>query len=157
MESKQRYIVIKGERIPSSETTFRTFVRPVWAEHKRRERESKCRDSKGIRCSKKCEFCDQQQIGKPLSWDKLVEDGYDLADPTDITETVDDTELKEALRKAVNELMEDERRIIEIAFQGKSERKSANEVGLPRNTFIYRRDKAVGKLRKILFKNFRPN
>ena len=85
--------------------------------------------------------------------EQFAEDGYEIADLFDVTEVVEEKMLIEALRKAVAGLPEDEQRIIAVAFQGKTEREAAQEAGLPRNTFIYRRDKIVGKLKNIL-RNF---
>jgi len=151
MESKQRYININGEQIAVSEEDYLNYKRPIWAERKRREREIRCRDIKGNRCMKDCRLCDKQRDGGNLSLDKFAEDGYEIADLIDITEIVADKMLKEALRKAVAELTDNERKIIDVAFQGKSERDTATELGIPRKTFVYRRDKIVDKLRKILF------
>jgi RNA polymerase sigma factor (sigma-70 family) len=150
MDTKQRFISIHGENIAVSEEVYLAYKRPIWAEQKRRDREGRCQDIKGVRCAEDCKLCDKQRMGKPMSLDKLIEDGLEYADPNDIDETVTNDELRRALRKAVAELPEDEKRIINIAFQGKPERETAVKIGLSRNTFTYKRDRIVDKLKNTL-------
>ena len=150
MESKQRFITVGGEQVAVSEEVYLAYMRPVWAERKRRDSESRCRDSKGVRCAGDCKLCVRLRTGKPLSLDKFLEDGFEVADPNGVEEAVEEKELRSALRDALAALPEDERRIIRIAFQGKPEREAAAEAGLARSTFTYKRDKIVAKLKNIL-------
>jgi len=150
MESKERFIKINDEQVAVSEEVYREYMRPVWAERKRRERVSRCRNSNGVRCIKDCKLCDRQRTGRPLSLDWFVEDGLEIADPIDIEDALAEAELRQALRRALASLPEDERRIIRIAFQGKTEREAAEDVGLAKSTFTRKRDKIVGKLKEIL-------
>jgi len=53
-----RYIEIDGQQIPVSEEVYRAYKRQLWAEHKRKEREKRCRDEKGNRCTRDCSTCD---------------------------------------------------------------------------------------------------
>lgn len=150
MERKQRLIITGGEGVAVSEEIYLAYMRPVWAERKRRDNESRCRTNKGVRCTEECKLCGRQRTGKPLSLDKLVEDGLEIADASDIEEAFVEAELRQALRKAVASLTADEQRMIRIAFDGKPEREAAAQAGLARSTFTRRRDKIVGKLRKAL-------
>ena len=150
MKNKQYYIKINGEDIPVSEEVYREYKRPLWTERKRNDRRSRCRDEKGRRCMKNCKLCEKQRSGGVLSLEKWIEDGFEVADPNDLIEQITDDLLIENLRKAVAELPENERLIIELAYSGKSEREAAAEAGLPRKTFVYRRDKIINKLKKIL-------
>jgi len=150
MSKKSYFIIINGEQISVTEEVYQAYKRPVWAERKRREREARCRNDNGNRCVKDCRLCGKQRDGGNLSLDKFAEDGYEIADLIDITEIVAEEMLKKALREAVKRLSDNERRIIEIAFQGYAEREAAAKLGLSRNTFVYRRDKIVSKLKKAL-------
>ena len=149
-ENKQRYIEIDGESVPVTEEVYLAYKRPLWAERKRYERESRCRDENGNRCMDDCRLCDKKRDGGDLSFEKCVEDGHEAADTFDLSEYVEEKLLKEALGKAVASLTDDERRLIEAAFNGKPERDNAAELGIHRNTFVYRRDKIVEKLREML-------
>ena len=150
MESKERFIKINGEQVAVSEEVYREYMRPVWAESKRRERGRRCRVDNGVRCTNDCKLCGRQRTGRALSLDWFVEDGLEIADPIDIEDALAEAELRQALREAVASLPEDERRIIRIAFQGKTEREAAEEVGLAKSTFTRKRDNIVGKLKEIL-------
>lgn len=150
MNIKSYFIKINGEQVAVTEEVYHAYKRPAWVERKRRNRETRCRDNDGNRCMKDCQLCDKQRNGGNLSLDKFAEDGYEIADLIDVTEVVAEKMLKEALHAAIEQLSDDERQIIDSAFQGKSERTAAMVLGLPRNTFVYRRDKIVDKLRRIL-------
>ena len=150
MGSKQRFIIIDGESIPVTEEVYLAYKRPLWAESKRREREKRCHDESGSRCMGDCRLCDDQRDGGYLSYEKCLEDGHEFVDLFNLSEYVEDKMLKEALRAAVASLPTNEQQIIEIAFDGKPEREAATVLGIHRNTFVYRRDKVVEKLRKMM-------
>jgi hypothetical protein len=40
-ETKQYYLTIDGQEVKVSEEVYRAYKRPIWAEHKRKEREKK--------------------------------------------------------------------------------------------------------------------
>lgn len=75
---KQYYIQMDGQEIPVTEEQYRAYKRPLWAEHKRLEREKRCRDEKGNRCTKDCNLCDRGHAGTVLSLDQFAEDGLNL-------------------------------------------------------------------------------
>lgn len=150
MNDKRWYIRIDGEDIAVTEEVYRAYKRPAWAEHKRREREKRCRDSSGNRCTEDCSTCPKDREGGALSLDRLVEDGYEAPDQLDVAEQVEDALLKEALRAALMSLTDEERFIVTLAFQGRTEREAAAEAEMPRKTFVYRRDKIVDKLKKLM-------
>lgn len=63
---------------------------------------------------------------------------------------MEDTELLRALYAKLNELDPEGRLICQLIMEGKSERDCGKEMGLSRNTFVYRRDKLFQKLRSDL-------
>ncbi|HFR4576810.1 TPA: helix-turn-helix transcriptional regulator [Streptococcus suis] len=67
-----------------------------------------------------------------------------------IAEVLEDAELLNALYAKLNELDPQGRLICQLIMEGKSERDSGKEMGLSRNTFVYRRDKLFQKLRSEL-------
>jgi len=139
----QRYIEIDGQQIPVTEEVYRAYKRPAWAEHKRKDREKRCRDENGNRCNRDCSKCEKQRTGSVLSLDKFTEGGFDVADTVDIAELVADKLLLE-------ELDPDNRRIIELFSIGKSEREIASDIGLSQKAINKRKIKMFAQLRERL-------
>ena len=133
MVSKDRFIRINGEEIPVSEDVYIAFKRPAWTERKRREVRS----------------------DKERSLEVFMEDGFDIpSEQALVDEIVADKLLLDELYEALAELTDDERSLVNaIYFKSQSERALSEETGVPRKTLAYRRDKVLGKLRKLLEKN----
>lgn len=151
-QTKEYRIYLTHERqyIPVSEKVYRAFKRPAWAEHKRKEREKRCRDENGNRCTGDCSKCDKQRTGSVLSLDKFTEDGFEVADPVDIAELIADKLLLEELYAALDEFDPDNRRIIELFSIGKSEREIASNIGLSQKAINKRKKKLFAQLRERL-------
>ncbi len=149
-----RYIEIDGQQIPVTEEVYRAYKRPVWAEHKRKERNKRCviSDGKGgtKRCTDDCVNCDKHRTGSVLSLDKFTEDGFDIADPVDLAELVADKLLFEELYAALEELDPDNRRIMELFGIGMSEREIAADIGLSQKAINKRKSKLFAQLRERL-------
>lgn len=144
------YIEIDGEQIHVTEDVYRAYKRPLWAEHKRKEREKRCRDSKGNRCIRDCSQCDRQRTGGILSLDRLTEDGFDVADPTDFTTLIEDEQIVEALHIALDKLDPLDRQIIDLFGIGKSEREIAAAVGMSQKGVNKRKARIFAELRARL-------
>jgi RNA polymerase sigma factor (sigma-70 family) len=159
----QRFIEIDGQQIPVTQHVYHAYKRPAWTELKHKEREKRCRDENGNRCTKSCRICDLERVGKGLppierngsvlSLDKFTEGGFEIADPIDIAELVVDKLLLEELCAALNELDPDNRRIMELFTIGKSEREIATDIGLSQKAINKRKTKLFAQLRERL-KNF---
>jgi DNA-directed RNA polymerase specialized sigma24 family protein len=144
MENQQRFIEIDGQQVLVTEEVYRAYKRPLWTEQKRKEREKRCRDKNGNRCTGDCNKCDNQRTGSVLSLNGLIEEsGFELTDAVDIAELAADKLLFEELYAALDELDPDNRRIMLLFSIGKSEREIAAEVGLSQ--------KAVNKRKVKLF------
>ena len=128
--SKDFYIFINGEKAPVSEEVYRTFKRPAWAERKRR----------------------QVRADHELSLEAFAEDGFDLpSEDKLVDEIVADKLLLDMLMSALDELAENERRLIDaLYFDGKSERDVAAETGVPQTTLNYRKNKILKWLKEKL-------
>jgi RNA polymerase sigma factor (sigma-70 family) len=157
----QRYIEIKGQQIPVTEEIYRAYKRPAWAEHKRNEREQRCRDVQGNRCTKSCFTCDLERAekglqplernGSSLSLDRLNEEsGFEAEDTLDLTELVVNKLYLEVLYEALEELDPDNRRIIELFKMGLSEREIALNVGLSQKAINKRKTKLFAQLQERL-------
>ena len=149
----QRFIEINGQKIPVTEDVYRAYKRPAWAEHKRQEREKRCRDENGSRCTGDCSKCAKQRIGATLSLDRFTDEGFDVADDVNLPELIADKLLLEQLYIALDELDPDNRRIMQFFSIGKSEREIAAEIGLSQKAINKRKTKLFAQLRERL-KNF---
>ena len=150
MENQQHYIEIDGQQISVTEEVYRAYKRPAWTEHKRKEREKRCRDDKGNRCTADCSRCDKQRTGSILSLDRFIDDGYEIADTVELNELVADKLIYEDLNAALKELDTDNRRIMELFSIGKSEREIAADIGLSQKAINKRKTKLFSQLHKRL-------
>lgn len=158
------HVIIDGQQIPASEEVYRAYKRPAWAEGKRKEREIRCLDERGNRCTKSCRECDLERAknGLPpiertsstLSLDKFTEDGFQVSDTVELAELVADRLLLEELFAALEELDPENRRIIELFSNGKSERDIAADIRLSQKAINKRKTKLFAQLRERL-KNLR--
>ena len=146
----QRYIEIDGQQIPVPEEVYRAYKRPLWAEHKRKEREKRCIGSNGNRCAGDCSKCDKQRTGSVLSLDKFTDEGFEVADTIDLAELIADKLIFEELYAALEDLDPENRRIMELFSIGKSEREIATDIGLSQKAINKRKAKLFSQLRERL-------
>ncbi len=147
----QRFIEIDGEQILVTEDVYRAYKRPLWAEHKRKERAKRCRDENGFRCTKDCRTCEKSREGSILSLDKFNDEGYEVADSVDLAELMADKLLLEQLVEALDDLDPDERSLISALFYNdRTERDYASEVGISHQAVGKRKQKVIEKLRSIM-------
>jgi DNA-directed RNA polymerase specialized sigma24 family protein len=150
-ENVQRYIEIDGEQIPVTEEVYRAYKRPLWAEHKRKERAKRCRNEYGFRCTNDCRTCNKLREGDVLSLDRFTEDGFEVADPVDIAELAADRLLLEQLVACLDDLEPDERTLIDALFYNdRTERDYAAEIGISHQAVGKRKQKVVDKLRALM-------
>ena len=147
----QFYIEIDGEQIPLTEEVYRAYKRPLWVEHKRKERAMRCRDENGNCCTKSCRECPKLRDGGDLSLEKFTDDGFEIADSVDIAELIADKLLLEQLVVALDDLDPDERALIDALFyNGRTERDYAAEVGISHQAIGKRKKKVIEKLRSLM-------
>ena len=129
---KQFYILVKGEKIPVSEEVYRAYKRPIWAEKKRRQRDT----ADGV---------------IPLSLDALMEDGFDAPDPADTAELAIQNLQLELLLAAFETLLPDEKSLIKALFYSdRTGRDYAAEIGISHQAVGKRKAKILAKLRKLM-------
>ena len=128
------HLTIENKVVEVTEEVYRAYKRPLWADHKRKEREKRCLISNGKgglkRCTGDCSQCTKQRTGSVLSLEKFNDDGFDVPDSINIDELVMDKLLLEELFAALDELDPENRRIMELFSIGKSEREIAAIIGL---------------------------
>ena len=100
MSNNRFFIPVNGTPIEVSEEVYRAYKQPLWAEHKRKEREKRCIISNGKgstkRCMNDCSKCDKQRKGSALSLDRFEEEyGFEPSENVDIADMLLDKMLLE--------------------------------------------------------------
>lgn len=162
-QSKQYRIYIKESKswVDVNKEFYTNYYRDINAYRKRQQEHGRCvcPASKRYLCDMDCMTCPYVKAGDQLSLDNTVSDGEgnekswldDMPDESAaIAELMEDAELLRALYAKLNELDPEGRLICQLIMEGKSERDCGKEMGLSRNTFVYRRDKLFQKLRSEL-------
>ena len=160
--SKQIYYRPANKWIEVTENDKRNWERFVGTIRKSRQRAGICcvPFKKSYKCDgicENCEFCcTPEDTVQPLSIDFETEIAQEngiscnsfLGDESLITKISVDSII---LKSLLNELKESDPESYEILLliaEGVSERDSAKRLGMPRNTFVYKRDKLLKALRK---------
>jgi RNA polymerase sigma factor (sigma-70 family) len=131
---KEYFIELNGRQIPVSKEVYYAFKRPAWKERKRR----------------------QVRAEKELSLEAFADAGFEIpSGQALVDEIVEDKLLLDMLFRALSELTNDERFLIdELFYQEKSERMVAKETGVSQNTVNYHKNRILEKLRRLLEKKF---
>ena len=162
-ESTERKIYLKDlhQWVPVSKTDFDNYYRDINAYRRRQQEHGRCvcPASKRYLCDMDCCTCRFHKGGDELSLDYTVtdEDGNekswleDLPDDRPSAQSVmEDRELLDTLLHKLDELDPEGRRICELVMEGRSERDCGKEMGMARNTFVYKRDKLFAALADYL-------
>lgn len=162
-QDKQYKIFIKSTRqwVPVSKTDFDNYYRDINTYRRRQQEHGRCvcPASKRYLCDMDCCTCRFHKGGDELSLDYTVtdEDGNekswleDLPDDRPSAQSVmEDRELLDTLLHKLDELDPEGRRICELVMEGRSERDCGKEMGMARNTFVYKRDKLFAALADYL-------
>lgn len=132
---------VKAIMVPATEEQYYAYMRPLWREDKRNQRASKQEDEGKM---------------KPVSLDQLYEDTeYETIDlETDVEATLMKRLLIVELHKALDELEEIDRTIMEMYSQDCTETQIGQAVGMSQRGVGKRKQRILLKLRTRL-KNFR--
>jgi DNA-directed RNA polymerase specialized sigma24 family protein len=154
-ETKQYYLTIEGQEVTVTEEVYRAYKRPIWAEHKRNDRQKLCQVSDGKgglkRCTEDCSKCSRTKEGSFLSIDGLEEAGYSVEDRSqDVAEIVAEKMLLEELFIVLEELDPNSHRICELLMEGRSKREIARIMSIPQSSFEYQFKKLMASLRDRL-------
>lgn len=157
---EQRYIYIRSlrERVPVTQEEFDNYYRDINSFRKKQQRHGRCvcPEAKRLDCDMDCETCPFRRAGDRRTLDiQCTDDGESWLDeipdcgstPCDLAE---DRDLLKALRTALGELTPEEQAICDVIMADLSERAAAAQLNLSRNTFTYRRDKLLARLKNIL-------
>ena len=124
---KEYFIELNGRQIPVSKEVYDAFKRPAWKKRKRR----------------------QVRAEKELSLEAFADAGFEIpSGEALVDEIVEDKLLLDMLSKALSELTEEERVLIdELFFNDKSEREIAREIGVSQPAIHKRRNRILEKLK----------
>lgn len=127
---KEYFIELNGRQIPVGKEVYDAFKRPAWKERKR----------------------SQVRAEKELSLEAFADAGFEIpSGEALVDEIVEDKLLLDMLSKALSELTEDERFLInELFFNDKSEREIAREIGVSQPAIHKRRNRILEKLKKLM-------
>lgn len=128
---------IKAIMVPATEEQYYEYMRPLWREDKQNQRASKQEDESKM---------------KPVSLDQLYEDTeYEAADPgTDVEAALMKKLLIAELHKALDELEEIDRTIMELYSQNCTETQIGQAVGMSQRGIGKRKQRILLKLRTRL-------
>ena len=127
---KEYFIELNGRQIPVSKEVYDAFKRPAWKERKRR----------------------QVRAEKELSLEAFADAGFEIPSSQALVDEIfEDKLLLDMLSKALSELTEEERVLIdELFFNDKSEREIAREIGVSQPAIHKRRNRILEKLKKLM-------
>lgn len=128
---------VKAIMVPATEEQYYEYMRPLWREDKQNQRASKQED---------------EGKTKPVSLDQLYEDTeYEAVDPgTDVEATLMKKLLIAELHKALDELEEIDRTIMEMYSQDCTETQIGQAVGMSQRGVGKRKQRILLKLRTRL-------
>lgn len=162
---KQYYIYLRStkECVPCTKDEFNNYYRDINAFRQRQQYHGKCvcPQSKRLTCDMDCETCPFHRNDTfSLEYTVCDDEGNErakadeIADPSAAIDTyLEEEELFHALHSLIQMLTPEEQKICSAIMDNLSERSAAIALGMPRNTYVYRRDKMLERLKNSL-KNF---
>lgn len=159
IKEQDKYYVQKSwkdteERATITKEIYDVFMKPIWRENKRNQREGKCRYKGTSLCKNDCNNCWNLMVKRrPLSIEQMLEDRSDIAALTfpSPEEQAIKQELYQALYGAICRLNEKQRNVIVLCyFRYMTEQEAADILGVAQKTVNNRKHSALAKLRKIL-------
>jgi RNA polymerase sigma factor (sigma-70 family) len=150
-ENLENYLTINGKEIPCSKEVYHAVKDPARAEKKQKQRDWRCRNGNGVRCTKDCTQCDYYRfIGDPtgntVSLDQMYDESeFEPGAPGSTEDTVIYTVLFEELLKILGEIKPKYAQIFELLYDGYNHYEIAKTLDIPRSTVT----DDIKKLRKV--------
>ena len=161
---KKYYIYLRStkERVPCTRAEFDNYYRDINAFRQRQQYHGKCvcPQSKRLTCDMDCETCPFHRNDTfSLEYTVCDDEGNErakadeIADPSATVDTyLEEEELYHALHSLIQTLTPEEQKICAAIMDNLSERSAATALGMSRNTYVYRRDKILERLKNSLKK-----
>ena len=163
-KDKQYTIYIRStkESIPVNKEEFDAHYHDINIYRIRQQRHGRCvcPASKRLTCDMDCETCPFHRNDTfSLEYTVCDDEGNErakadeIADPSATVDTyLEEEELYHALRSLIQTLTPEEQKICSAIMDNLSERSAATALGMSRNTYVYRRDKILERLKNSLKK-----
>ena len=164
-QSKPYRIYIKESKswVDVNKEFYTNYYRDINAFRQRQQYHGKCvcPQSKRLTCDMDCETCPFHRNDTfSLEYTVCDDEGNErakadeIADPSAAIDTyLEEEELFHALHSLIQMLTPEEQKICSAIMDNLSERSAATALGMSRNTYVYRRDKMLERLKNSL-KNF---
>lgn len=165
MEEKQYYIYIRStnEQVPVTKEEFDAYYKDIDLYRRTQQRHGRCvcPKSRQLMCDMDCLTCPYRRVGEIRYFDATMEIDDETADTyfdtlcsgEPLTEDIIcELDLLKALYNELKNLAPDEYELCSTIMKNMSERKAADELGLARNTYAYRKKKVLEHLRQTLKK-----
>ena len=161
---KQYYIYLRStrERIPCTEEEFHAYYHDIDLFRQRQQHRKKCvcPQRKYLDCDMDCQTCPFRRNGDlSLDYTSTDDEGNgrswldDTPDPLAVVDAdVEEQELAMALRTLLAAMPSDDQEICRTIMDDLSERAAASALNLSRNTYVYRRNKVLSRLKISLQK-----
>ena len=166
MEDKQYYIYIRStnEQVPVTKEEFDNYYRDINAYRQKQQRHGRCvcPRSRWLMCDMDCHTCPYRRAGDICYINTALDaDGnesethidYFQSDDPLTEDIVCELELLAALCNELSELAPDDYNICSTIMEGLSDKKAAETLGIPRNTYVYRKKRVLERMKETL-KNF---
>jgi DNA-directed RNA polymerase specialized sigma24 family protein len=169
-------LVVRLPRTAEGDKIARDNMRDIWREQKRTKRNIECvgqgtnrcpitcgncparencdsahKETRGLKCTAKCEFCNLKQsrvVEMDMFSDRDDEEpGFEPADPFDFESVQEEVALLDTLHAALADLTQEDRDLIKAIFWGgKTERQLAPELGLKESKSVNKRKHRILEL-----------
>ncbi len=139
----------RRELVEVDRETYLEYYRPIWRVHDNAIRHGGCNSATWKICTGDCATCFHHLGSRTWSLEAHTDKtGLDIPDPlTNVEEQVLDRIALDELVSRVRDLDSEDRRICELVALGVSERKAAEALGLGKNTYRYRKQQLMARLR----------
>ena len=151
----------KGGHVEVSAEVYQAYWAPVRREEKRKQREWRCRDGKGVRCNKDCTKCDIYRFkdgpnGSPVSLDQLYEENeYEVAGTiagSDPEKAFFMSEFRRELELFLDKLNDFDRKVADAILQEKPDKEAMKELKIEKqSSYSYHKL----KMRKTMQEKFK--
>lgn len=139
-----------GTDVEVSSEVYEFLIRDAWKNNMQWRRSTRCLVSNGkgslVRCEKSCLNCPRLRTGTVFSFEKTLEEGLDIQDSMDVEELITEKETQEEVRSDYFALDETDQIILKLRYEGLSDRRIAEALGMKQTTVSYRKRRAVKEL-----------
>ena len=136
-----------GTDIEVSEDIYQFLLRDAWKQKKRRERSTRCIIEGGKRCDEPCSECPYTRSGGDFSVEQMEEIGLEIrSGESPVEDIVIENETHEKLKIEFDTLSPVDRGILELKYEGLSDERIAEILGMKQTSVSRRKRKLISEL-----------